>query len=367
MKVGLCQIVKNESEVIERCLDSVKDFIDYVYISDTGSTDNTIEIINNWLIKNNKEGKIASHKWKNFAHNRSLVLKELKALKKVDYILMIDADEVMVFDRNPKEVKENLTADLYDVLTIFPDCTYYRPQLSSTRLDIYYKGVVHEFVEADIKWKTRTELKGAYNRPLQDSNRNKLGNKTSRDAELLEQALETETDNFMRTRYTFYLARSLIDSGQKRKALVYFEKRVKMRGWEQEVYISLIEIGRIRESLGYFSADILDAYYQAFELIPERLEAIYYIVRYCRSHNKAHQGYHIAKAGLSLKMKDKFLFNDPMVYNFKFMDEFALSAYWSERYDECLKIYEELIVMNKVPNDQLPRILENINFAKSKL
>ena len=41
----LCMIVKNESAVITRCLRSVKPIIDYWVICDTGSSDNTKELI----------------------------------------------------------------------------------------------------------------------------------------------------------------------------------------------------------------------------------------------------------------------------------------------------------------------------------
>ena len=51
-KIGFCIIVKNESHVIKRCLDSVKRLIDYVLIVDTGSDDDTIEVINRWLSDN---------------------------------------------------------------------------------------------------------------------------------------------------------------------------------------------------------------------------------------------------------------------------------------------------------------------------
>lgn len=37
-------IVKNEEEVLARCLDSVKDIVDEINIVDTGSTDRTVEI-----------------------------------------------------------------------------------------------------------------------------------------------------------------------------------------------------------------------------------------------------------------------------------------------------------------------------------
>ena len=43
--ICLVMIVKNEAEVIKRCIDSVKDHIDYWVICDTGSTDDTKNII----------------------------------------------------------------------------------------------------------------------------------------------------------------------------------------------------------------------------------------------------------------------------------------------------------------------------------
>ena len=44
--VSLCMIVKNEEDVIERCLNSIKDAVDEIIIVDTGSTDSTIEKVN---------------------------------------------------------------------------------------------------------------------------------------------------------------------------------------------------------------------------------------------------------------------------------------------------------------------------------
>ena len=42
--ISLCMIVKNESAVLARCLDSIADLMDEIIIVDTGSTDNTKEI-----------------------------------------------------------------------------------------------------------------------------------------------------------------------------------------------------------------------------------------------------------------------------------------------------------------------------------
>jgi len=51
-KVVLNAIVKNESKIIKRLLDSCKNLIDYISICDTGSTDNTVEVIYDWIKEN---------------------------------------------------------------------------------------------------------------------------------------------------------------------------------------------------------------------------------------------------------------------------------------------------------------------------
>ena len=65
-------IVKNESEVIKRCLDSVIPVIDYWVIIDTGSNDGTQDIIKNHL--KDIPGELHERPWKNFGENRTEAL-----------------------------------------------------------------------------------------------------------------------------------------------------------------------------------------------------------------------------------------------------------------------------------------------------
>ena len=53
-KVSLAIMVKNEEKNIVKTLSSCTNYIDNLYIYDTGSTDNTIRVITDFCDKNNE-------------------------------------------------------------------------------------------------------------------------------------------------------------------------------------------------------------------------------------------------------------------------------------------------------------------------
>ena len=62
----------------------------------------------------------------------------------------------------------------------------------------------------------------------------------------MKEALARDGQN---ARNTFYLAQSFKDVGDCRSAMEWYEKRVLMGGWEEEVYYSLHQLGRMSELL----------------------------------------------------------------------------------------------------------------------
>ena len=76
--VCLNMIVKNESAIIARCLESVIPFIDYWVIVDTGSTDGTQAIIKKFMSAKKIPGKLYEKPWVDFAHNRNEAMKFAK-------------------------------------------------------------------------------------------------------------------------------------------------------------------------------------------------------------------------------------------------------------------------------------------------
>lgn len=65
----LTLMVKNEGKILQRCLEAGSRHADAVIVCDTGSTDNTREIAENFT---DRPTKVVQHEWKNFGHNRSL-------------------------------------------------------------------------------------------------------------------------------------------------------------------------------------------------------------------------------------------------------------------------------------------------------
>ena len=90
----LNMIVKNESQVIIRLLSSVITIIDTYCICDTGSTDNTIELIKNFFEEHDIEGKIIQEPFKDFGYNRSFALKAATGMS--DYAILLDADMILL-------------------------------------------------------------------------------------------------------------------------------------------------------------------------------------------------------------------------------------------------------------------------------
>ncbi len=62
----------------------------------------------------------------------------------------MDADETLTFDDgfDPRKFKASLSHDYYNVEIRRGGIRYWRPQIMSNDRDFYYKGVLHEYIEA---------------------------------------------------------------------------------------------------------------------------------------------------------------------------------------------------------------------------
>lgn len=352
-------IVKNEAAVIRRCLGSVRPLISYWVIVDTGSSDGTQDIVRSALA--DLPGELHERPWRDFATNRSEAL--ALARSKGDYSLIIDADDEL---KIPESFRlPELQADSYSVDIDFNGIRYRRPQFVKNSRPWRYEGVIHEWLACDGSTTSgHLPLVLSIN---QDGARRTDSSTFRRDAQLLEDALRSETDPFRIARYTFYLAQSYRDGGETEKAIDTYLRRTTLGYWGEEIFMSFYVAAQLQEKIGAADAVVLGLYASATKACPVRAEASYRASRLCRLRNDFEQGYQFAKDALALPQPSNGLFVESWIYDYGLLDEFAVNAYWTGRYRECLDASLKALETGKVPSSEQPRLLANARYALANL
>lgn len=198
--VSLCMIVRDERDVLGRCLESVKDIVDEIIIVDTGSKDDTKDIAQRYT------GEVYDFPWQDdFSAARNFALEQGKR----EYLMWLDADDVIPDESRKKLVrlKKDLEPDIDMVMMPYAVAfgpegktafSYYRERIIKNHRGFRFCGRVHEVVPpsgklyyADIPVEHRKEKAG-------DSGRNLR----------IYEAMETAGDEFD-SRALYYYGREL--------------------------------------------------------------------------------------------------------------------------------------------------------------
>ncbi len=150
--ISVCMIVKNESSVLARCLDSLKGIYDELIIVDTGSSDNTKEIAARYT------DKVYDFAWTgDFSDARNYAF----SLATKDYIYSADADEYIDDENREKfllfkgsipedaEIIQVKYSNLLKFNTSFNFDTETRPKLYKRVRSFKWVNAVHEVVRTD--------------------------------------------------------------------------------------------------------------------------------------------------------------------------------------------------------------------------
>jgi hypothetical protein len=295
-------------------------------------------------------------------------LARLRKRAEIDYALIIDADDILVCEHgfDPGAFKAGLEADLYHVAIRHGSVHHYRPQICNNRLEFRFRGVLHEFIEGSAGHSSGTAA-GIYIQAGVEGARSADPDKYRKDAALLERALLAEEDPFLRSRYTFYLANSWKDCSEVEKALATYLDRAGLGFWDEEVFISLRCAADLKAQRGHPDFEVIGTYLRAYEACPRRAEALHGAARYCRASGKYHQGYMFAKQGLEIAQPNTGLFVEPWIYDYGLLDELAVNAYWTSRYDVCLGACVRLLQEGKIPEEMRERVEMNAGFARGKV
>lgn len=360
-RVCLNMIVKNEAHVIERCLRSVRPFIDSWVIVDTGSTDGTQQLIRQFFA-DDLPGVLHERPWRNFGHNRTEAL-EL-AREHGDYLFIIDADEVLHLP--PHYQRPPLKAVAYGLTVEFANLRYQRHCLISTRPPWRWVGVLHEYLDCGLP-PGEARLPEVCVQVFTDGARSQRGQaeKFAADAAVLEQALIDDPGN---VRDVFYLAQSYRDGGQPQAALTRYDQRARMGGWAEEAWYSEYAAALLAEQLQHPASEVMHRYLQAFEARPARGgEALGQLARYCREQRQFTLARLFAERAQRIPLPDDSLFVDVSWYQWRGQDEYAVASYWTGHYAECRDTCQALLAEGDLPDHERTRVQANLDFSLQKL
>ena len=369
--IALCMIVKDEAEVITRAFSSVRGFVDYYCICDTGSTDNTIQVIKDYWEEHGLKGEVHQRPWVNFAHNRQESFELGRG--KCDYIMTLDADEVFapVKDDNPLldcvvETLPKFSGDCVEVFTIYGETNYTRAQFFKDGLDWKWVQPVHEVCICEDRQSIEL-LTDACVVPSPDGARASDPQRFLRDAFVFETYM---IDNPEDGRGWFYLAQSYQNAGHPEKAIFPLEKCLEFSKWDEETYLTHLRLGRYKRDAGLSEAETLSHFVDAYNFRPHRAEAIYELLAHYRARDQFWAAILYGEKALTIPypQRDR-LFVETIVHDWQIKDELSIAYYWVGRYEESKKLCEDLLKkeIRTMPKGVRERIQQNLKFAEDKI
>jgi hypothetical protein len=304
--ICLNMIVKNESHIIVKTLENLCSYIEFdaYFISDTGSTDNTMDLIRGFFKERGVPGHIEQVEWRDFGFNRTLSLQ--MAFNKTDYLFIFDADDSIHGDfRMPRD----LTHDAYQ-LKLGQSFVYLRTLIVNNRKRWRFVGVLHEYIACVDKEESSTAIQGDYYvESGRGGSRNKDPNKYINDAAVLERGFHEEMgnganggggDRALAERYSFYCAQSWMDAGPAYidKAIEWYLRVLGQNNWAQEKYYSALCLGDLYNKKGD-KYNSVKYYCKTIEYDEERIEGVASVMEILRA-----DGNHVMVNALYHKYKN---------------------------------------------------------------
>ena len=364
---------KNEEHCIQNTLESVYKHIDYWVVCDTGSTDRTCEIVKNFFEEKGIPGELHVDEWVGFDHNKTLMMKRAK--DKADYVLHLDADDLLV--NGLDFTKDDIGQDAYYINVTRGDIKWKALIIFNNRLTWRFCGVAHTTIKCQEKGIFTTKN-------ITDRNHYVSGegigsrafdpNKFLYDAEKLKKqffdTLLSDPDN-LNSRSVFYTAQSYQDSGMYEEAIKWYRLYTKLNdGWIEEVFESCMRISLCMMKLNCDLTEIERAMSAAIKLCADRAEPNFHIGKYCNQIGEYEKGYSYLKTAKSKNIEDikkkYILFIQENMYGDYSNDELSVSCFWTKRFKEG---YQYLLEILNDPRfeSQKERLLANQKYFQDNL
>jgi hypothetical protein len=241
--------------------------------------------------------------------------------------------------------KKDLTADSYMINQITLHLIYANTRL--VKMSWPWESICYTHEYWGLRCANSDDAKNSSYDKLEIDDRNDGGckaDKFERDIRLIKKGLEDDPDQGNRSRYLFYLAQSYKDIGNYDEAIKWYQERINVGGWYEEVWYSHYKTGYCYQEKNDWS-HALEWYHKAIEHSPFRAEPYYQIAKYYREHGQNEIAYIYAKHGSQMGIsKQSKLFIEYAVYNYEFLRELSILCYYTKEHkEEGLQACEKIL------------------------
>lgn len=351
-KISLVMIVKDETQTLRRCLDSVREIVDEFVIVDTGSTDGTQDIIREY-------GPLHELPFEDFVTTKNKALDMATG----DYILFMDADEIMVggLDRL-REYAESGVAGVYGrIIEGDPVCnTYQRARLWLNYPEHRFTGPgVHEVVA--LAGRTVTDDSVVTRHDHSHRAPESYPARCAQYVGILRAWLATHPDD---PRALFYLARTYKDWNLPMHAIGWYERYLASgTTFRDERWQAAYDMGECWKGLGEHKR-AGEAWLHATNIDPRRAEGWTARGQLLFDEQRWGDAERMFARAASLPLPaDVILFLNPRYYNEIPADYLALCRDKLHDYGGALAIWWDMAAHTEKPD---PRLMNNIRFMRQR-
>lgn len=337
-------MVKNEETVMRATLQPFVDGgINSFFIFDTGSTDNTIAVTQDFFDEYGiTHGYIMQEPFIDFgtSRNRALDLAE-KKFPNAAFMVMLDAEWYLNDAKALVEfcelcLQRGDTYPSYLMHIVNEALDNYACRLIRCKRGVRFGGAVHEVITQPAHVRVPDTIFFEY---LPGSNGiEKTIARFVRDRELL---FKEYQKNPRDTRTLFYLARTCEDLGDLVSAYDFYKKRVEMVGWDEEDFIAKYRLAETIKQLVFYKNDqnyqwseALSYYLQAYQARPHRAEPLVAIADYYVQLDQMETAFLFALPAAEMDYPSKdLLFVEKYIYNYYRYEVLARCAWYINEFE----------------------------------
>lgn len=354
-KIALVMMVRNEEKRITVSFDSVSKFVKTFIILDTGSTDQTIPIMQKYCQDHDITLHLKEEAFVDYEISRNCLLDFCdEVVKEKIYLLLLDCNDEL---RNPDALVTFVNTYKGESTGFYLQQKWFTGRSLDSYLNVRvvishsqwrFVMPVHEYITSPCVNKNPNLPSGKIekieglilyqDRTLDDD---KSLKRFPRDKKLLyNRYLKDPTE----PRILFYLGQTCACLGQYDEAYRYYILRIRQIGFSEEIYHSLYRLGEVSETLKHSWEESLNWYLRAFQHM-QRVEPLYKIAQHYYKLEMWPSAYMYASMATQLVYPvNQILFVNSRMYTYERWTLLANIAYKCGKYregkDACIHAIE---------------------------